>query len=99
MPLGTYTAPRRLTGRAAVSRVAWRAGTIPSSSGSATLAPSPRSTVRRDRCFFVMTIRHSSLRACGRAAAATGPPAARIQGLEHHGATAAVAASCCAFLI
>jgi hypothetical protein len=32
------------------------AATIESSSGSATDAPMPRNTVRRDRCFFVMNI-------------------------------------------
>src|SRR5215471_11826304 len=33
-----------------------KAGTIASSSGSASVAPTPRSTVRRDRCFFVTNI-------------------------------------------
>ena len=56
MPLGTYTAPKRLIGLAAVFSTAVRAGTIPSSSGNATVTPMPRSTVRRDIFFFVIII-------------------------------------------
>ena len=56
MPLGTYTAPSRLMGRAALLRTAANAGTMLSSSGSAMVAPRPRSAVRRDRYFFVITI-------------------------------------------
>ena len=59
IPFGTYTAPSRLTGRAAVFRMAANAGTMPSSNGSAMPAPRPRSTVRRDKHFFVITIRDS----------------------------------------
>ena len=33
------------------------AGTIASSIGSAIVTPTPRSTVRRERCFFVMNMR------------------------------------------
>src|SRR3990167_920062 len=43
-------------GPAAVWASAVRAGIMASSSGSAIVAPTPRSTVRRDRCFFVMNI-------------------------------------------
>src|SRR5690606_33929839 len=47
-------------GVAAVCASAVRAGIIASSSGSAMVAPTPRRTVRRDRCFFVMNILLSS---------------------------------------
>src|SRR5215471_2810490 len=47
---------RRVFGAAAVWRRGVWAGTIDSSSGSEIEAPSPRSTVRLDRCFFVMNI-------------------------------------------
>ena len=46
-PFGTYTVQKRAAGRAAVCASAVAAGTIPSSSGSASVAPRPRSTVRR----------------------------------------------------
>src|SRR6185436_3424299 len=44
----------RLFAAAAVLRIGVCAATIESSSGSAIVAPSPRSTVLRGRCFFVM---------------------------------------------
>src|SRR3984957_18401652 len=43
-------------GAAAVCASATVAGIIASSSGSATTAPTPRRTVRRDRCFLVRNI-------------------------------------------
>src|SRR5687768_2600815 len=43
-------------GAAAVCASAVPAGIMASSSGSAIVAPTPRSTVRRDRCFFVTNI-------------------------------------------
>src|SRR5580658_8884094 len=43
-------------GAAAVCASATVAGIIASSSGSATTAPTPRSTLRRDRCFLVRKI-------------------------------------------
>src|SRR5919109_790366 len=46
----------RTFGAAAVCASAVAAGTIASSSGSATDAPTPRSTVRRSRCFLVMNM-------------------------------------------
>ena len=54
MPLGTYTVPRRLTGAAADSRVGVNAGTIPSSRGRASVAPTPRRNVRRGKWVLVM---------------------------------------------
>jgi len=41
---------------AAVFRWAVAAGTIASRNGNATVAPSPRRTVRRERCFLVMNM-------------------------------------------
>ena len=55
MPFGTYTAPKRRTGRGAA-----KAGTMPSSSGSASEAPMPRSTVRRESTRRVLIIARSS---------------------------------------
>ena len=55
-PIGTKTAPNRLVGAAAVFAVAVRAGTIASSSGSESVAPRPRRTVRRESAVFVMNI-------------------------------------------
>ena len=46
--------PSRRTGFADVFAMAESAGTIESSSGSATVAPIPRRKVRRCRCFLVM---------------------------------------------
>src|ERR1700733_2165056 len=43
-------------GAAAVCASATLAGIIASSKGNATTAPTPRNTVRRDKCFFVMNI-------------------------------------------
>ena len=54
-PLGTYTTPSRLTGAAALCADA-NAGTMLSRSGSANVAPRPRSTVRRGIAIFVITI-------------------------------------------
>jgi hypothetical protein len=73
MPFGTYTAPKRLTGLAAVLPTAVSAGTIPSSRGNANVTPRPRSTVRRDIFFLVIIMscrrgpspRSSPLRARG----------------------------------
>ena len=53
MPFGTYTTASRRTGRAAVVRSAANAGTMPSSRGRASEAPSPRRTVRRGNAFRV----------------------------------------------
>src|SRR6188474_2455189 len=52
MPCGTYTNPRR----GLCFTLLANAGTIASSNGSATVAPSPRRNVRRPRCFWVMNI-------------------------------------------
>ena len=49
---------------AAVLASAVRAGTIASRNGRATVAPSPFSTVRRDKCFCVMNIPISPLASC-----------------------------------
>jgi hypothetical protein len=46
----------RLTGAAAVRRSGVSAGTIDSSSGSASVTPAPRRNVRRAMCFFVTYI-------------------------------------------
>ena len=43
---------KRRTGAAAVSRGGVSAGTIDSSSGSASVTPAPRRNVRRGMCFF-----------------------------------------------
>ena len=56
MPFGTYTTPKRFTGAAAVRARAESAGTMLSSSGSASVAPMPRRTVRRGMAFFAMNI-------------------------------------------
>ena len=48
--------------RGAVLAKAVLAGTIASSNGSATVTPTPFSTVRREMCFCVMNIRLSSTR-------------------------------------
>ena len=56
MPLGTYMTPKRFVGFAAVFCSAESAGTMLSSSGSATIDPRPRSTVRRGIAFFVQII-------------------------------------------
>ena len=48
--------PNRRTGAAAVLLVAVSAGTMQSSRGSATVAPIPRSTVRRGRCILLMNM-------------------------------------------
>ena len=55
-PIGTNTAPNRLVGAAAVLTVAVMAGTIASRSGSESVAPRPRRTVRRDSDAFVMNM-------------------------------------------
>jgi hypothetical protein len=52
-PLGTKTAPKRGRGRAGVCASAVIAGTIASSSGRATVAPTPRRNVRRGNDRFV----------------------------------------------
>src|SRR5687768_8532200 len=52
-PIGTKMAPNRRVGAPAVLTVAVSAGTIASSSGSARVAPIPRSIVRRDKALFV----------------------------------------------
>ena len=56
MPFGTYITPKRLIGLAAVFCSADSAGTMLSSSGNASIAPRPRSTVRRGIAFFEMII-------------------------------------------
>ncbi len=48
MPFGTYTVQNRVTGAAAARASAAEAGSIRSSSGSARVAPTLRSTVRRE---------------------------------------------------
>src|SRR5262245_57284103 len=53
--------PRRAVGFAAVFLSPARAGTIPSSSGSASVAPTPRRNVRRGRCLWVMIIPYSKI--------------------------------------
>src|SRR5262245_52341574 len=55
-PIGTKMAPNRLVGVAAVRAVRVRAGTMASSSGSDSVAPMPRSTVRRDTEDLVMNM-------------------------------------------
>jgi coenzyme F420-reducing hydrogenase gamma subunit len=47
---------KRRTGAAAVSRVGVIAGSIDSSSGSASVTPAPRRKVRRGMCFFWMNM-------------------------------------------
>ena len=54
MPFGTYTVQKRGTGRAGVFASAVSAGTIPSSNGNASVAPTPRSTVRRGMAFLAI---------------------------------------------
>src|SRR5919198_2520722 len=54
MPLGTYMTPNRLIGLAAVFCSADNAGIMLSSSGSASIEPMPRRTVRRGMAFFEM---------------------------------------------
>src|SRR5579864_8735807 len=56
MPCGTKQPTNRGLGLAAVCASATPAGTIASRSGSASAAPAPRRTVRRDMCFFVINI-------------------------------------------
>src|SRR5580692_11593798 len=51
----------RSLGAAAVCASAVAAGIIASSSGRASVAPAPRSTVRRDRCFFVRNMVNPSV--------------------------------------
>ena len=46
----------RRTGAAAVSRSGVSAGTIDSSSGSASVTPAPRRNVRRGMCFLATNI-------------------------------------------
>src|SRR6185369_13220410 len=47
---------KRFTGAAAVRRSGVIAGSIDSSSGSASVTPAPRRNVRRGRCFLVTNI-------------------------------------------
>ncbi len=56
MPQGTYTKPIRIDGRAAVLRVAAKAGTIASRRGKARVVPIPLRNVRRGRDFFITNI-------------------------------------------
>src|SRR5580658_8448176 len=51
-----YTKPRRDTGFAAVLVWAVRAGTMASSSGSASMVPAPRRNARRGICFLVTNL-------------------------------------------
>jgi hypothetical protein len=55
-PFGTYTNPRRRAGFAAVCASAESAGTMASSSGRASVAPSPRRNVRRGNDILLMNI-------------------------------------------
>ena len=63
-PCGTYIATKRDFPAAAVRLSGVCAATIESSSGNATVAPTPRRNVRRDRCLFVMNIGLAGLKAC-----------------------------------
>ena len=56
MPFTMYITPNRVTGLAAVRCNAVSAGTMPSSSGSASVAPMPRSIVRRGIALRVIII-------------------------------------------
>ena len=56
MPLGTYITPKRLIGLPAVFCSADSAGIMLSSSGSASIEPMPRKTVRRGIDLLVMNI-------------------------------------------
>src|SRR5262245_3256999 len=56
MPCGTKRPTNRVLGLAAVCASAVAAGTIASSSGSASVAPAPFKTVRREMCFLVRNI-------------------------------------------
>src|SRR5437868_940434 len=56
IPFGMYITPNRLIGLAAVLLCADNAGTMPSKSGKASIAPMPRKTSRRERAFLVMII-------------------------------------------
>src|ERR1700736_4316074 len=56
MPLGTYITPNRFTGLAAVFAMADSAGTMLSRNGNASVAPMPRSTVRRGIAFLEINI-------------------------------------------
>src|SRR5579863_5364407 len=60
MPFGTYTTPKRLIGLAVVAAKAEKAGTMLSSSGSASVAPIPRKTVRRGIAFLKTIIFEAS---------------------------------------
>src|ERR1700733_12689830 len=55
-PCTISIAAKRVRGVAAVLRSGVCAGTMESSNGSATVAPKPRRTVRREMCFLVMNI-------------------------------------------
>src|SRR5262245_10282666 len=55
-----YTKPRRRTGFAGVAAIADIAGTIASSSGRATVTPSPRRNVRRGNAILLMIIELSN---------------------------------------
>src|SRR6476660_624749 len=68
MPFTTYITPKRLIGLAAVTACSVSAGTIPSSSGSANVAPMPRSIVRRGIAFLVMIMPMLLLRTAARPA-------------------------------
>src|SRR6185503_8452720 len=56
IPFTMYITPNRVTGLAAVRCNAVSAGTMPSSSGSASVAPRPRSIVRRSIALRVIII-------------------------------------------
>src|SRR5262245_60807603 len=56
MPFGTYITPNRVIGFAAVFWSAVNDGTMASSSGSASVAPMPRRTVRRGIAFLVISM-------------------------------------------
>src|SRR5436190_8823423 len=62
MPLGTYITPKRLIGLAADVCSADSAGSMLSRSGSASIEPIPRSTVRRGIAIFEMIIASLSYR-------------------------------------
>src|SRR5271154_1306147 len=60
MPFGTYTTPKRLIGLVGDAAKAEKAGTMLSSSGSARVAPIPRSTARRGIAFLKTIIFQTS---------------------------------------
>src|SRR5215470_16268153 len=80
----------RLTGAAALSLSGVNAGTIDSSSGSASVMPAPRRNVRRGMCFLAMNISvlhrlrtHSKLRTLDDADHDRREPVVVLRGVTH----------------